>query len=167
MSSEEQVLSVSVACASFILICKLLKNKKRNKPQKRRRWSSQLYLRRRRNNNINSTFLLNDLSADNQSEKFKNFCRMSEEDFTFILNGIRSSITKKDTSFRKAIPPEERLAITLRFLATGDSFTSLQYLFRVSKQVISVIVPEVCEAIIQFLRSYIKVSKLKICLQIY
>lgn len=42
----------------------------------------------------------------------------------------------------------DRLALTLRFMATGDSFTSLQYLFRVSKQSISTIMPDVCNVII-------------------
>lgn len=56
---------------------------------------------------------------------------------------------------------KERLAITLRFLATGDSFHSLMYLFKVSKQVISNIVPEVCDALVESLQEYIKVSLFK------
>jgi hypothetical protein len=97
--------------------------------------------------------------ANENGCKFKNFARMSEEDFAFLLNGIKNKISKKDTQLRKAIPPEVRLAITLRFLATGDTFTSLQHSFKVSKQLISEIVPEVCKAIIDFLISYVKVSK--------
>ena len=50
-----------------------------------------------------------------------------------------------------------RFALTLRFLATGDSYTSLQYLFRVSKQSIGQIIPEVCAALIQELREHVKV----------
>ncbi|CAG4938712.1 unnamed protein product [Parnassius apollo] len=42
----------------------------------------------------------------------------------------------------------ERLVVTLRYLATGDSYTSLQYLFRISKQSISKIIPQNTEAII-------------------
>ncbi|CAH2015154.1 unnamed protein product [Acanthoscelides obtectus] len=42
-----------------------------------------------------------------------------------------------------------RLAITLRYLATGDSFQSLHFLFKVSPQLISTIVPEVCKALNQ------------------
>nr|CAH7767975.1 unnamed protein product [Callosobruchus chinensis] len=62
-----------------------------------------------------------------------------------------------DTKFRKAIPVQDRLAITLRFLATGDSFTSLQYLFNVSKR-ISIIIEETCNALIQALKEQIKVT---------
>lgn len=89
---------------------------------------------------------------------FKNFCRMRSEDFEFLLTMIGHSIAKKDTSFRDAIPVQERLAVTLRFLATGDSYRSLSYLFKISPASISHIVVEVCEAIITCLQNNIKVS---------
>lgn len=69
---------------------------------------------------------------------------MSTNDFIFLLESIRDQISKNDTNFQKAVTAEERLAITLRYLATGDSFTSLQYVFKVSKQLISKIIQEVC-----------------------
>ena len=43
-----------------------------------------------------------------------------------ILHKIIPLVKKQDTNMREAIPPEERLAVTLRFLATGESFSSLQ-----------------------------------------
>ncbi|XP_076235096.1 uncharacterized protein LOC143179668 [Calliopsis andreniformis] len=49
-----------------------------------------------------------------------------------------------------------RLAITLRFLVTGDSFTCLMYLFKVSKQLISRIVLDTCSALNKSLREYIQ-----------
>lgn len=68
---------------------------------------------------------------------------MHSADFDFLLNSIGPKIARKNTSFRQAISVQERLALTLRFLATGDSYASLQYLFKISKQAISCIVPEV------------------------
>ncbi|GFG28479.1 hypothetical protein Cfor_07329, partial [Coptotermes formosanus] len=41
----------------------------------------------------------------------------------------------------------------------GDSFTSLMYTFRISKQATSQFVPEVCEAIISALQKFIKMQK--------
>ncbi|CAH1992094.1 unnamed protein product [Acanthoscelides obtectus] len=52
-----------------------------------------------------------------------------------------------------AITVQERLAVTVRFLATGDSDSSLQYRFRISKQPI---IPEVCEALIEDLKENIQ-----------
>nr|CAI5839327.1 unnamed protein product [Callosobruchus analis] len=62
---------------------------------------------------------------------------MSLSNFATILNFVGPKIAKKDTTFRKSIPISERLAITLRYLASGDSFTSLSFLFNVSQQAIS------------------------------
>lgn len=93
------------------------------------------------------------------SGEFDNFTRMSATDFEYLLDKISPIITKKDTRLREAIPAKVRLAITLRFLATGDSYQSLHFLFKVSNQVISAIVPEVCGAICEVLQDEIKVSK--------
>ena len=42
---------------------------------------------------------------------------------------------------------EEKLAITLRFLATGESYKSLWYRFRISDSAISLFAKPVCDAI--------------------
>ena len=63
----------------------------------------------------------------------------------------------------KPISPAERLTLTLRFLATGESFRSLSFQFRISKSAISHIVQEVCRAIIANLPcTYLKVPSKKI-----
>lgn len=59
---------------------------------------------------------------------------------------------------RKAIPVQERLAVTLRFLATGDSFKSLSYLFKVSTHTVARCVHETCVALIDVLKHEIKVN---------
>jgi hypothetical protein len=50
--------------------------------------------------------------------------------------------------------------LTLRFLASGDSNVSLQYLFTISKQAISCLVPEVCESLAEKLKDYIQVRQI-------
>lgn len=87
---------------------------------------------------------------------------MTSTDFEFLINLVGHKIGKKDTYYRDAIPVNERLAIALRFLATGDSYHSLMYTFKVSKQSISLIVPEVCEALVDALKNYLKVNIQKI-----
>ena len=85
---------------------------------------------------------------------------MSVEDFNYLLDKVCPRIRKSDTNYREAIPPKIRLLVTLRFLATGDSYKSLMYLFRISESTISRTVPEVCQAIIEALGDVIKVTLL-------
>lgn len=84
---------------------------------------------------------------------------MSPTEFEYLINLVGPKIAKqKDTFMRKSITVQERLSITLHFLATGDHYSSLQYLFRVSKQATSQIVaPEVCGALIEVLKYNIQV----------
>ena len=82
---------------------------------------------------------------------------MSAADFEFLLQKIGPFIHKQDTSMRKAIPIEQRLAVTLRFLASGDSFVSLEYTFKISNQLIGKIVYDVCSAINHVLKDEVKV----------
>lgn len=50
---------------------------------------------------------------------------------------------------RPPLKPGLKLAITLRFLATGNSYKSLAFDFRVAHNTISLFVPEVCRAILE------------------
>jgi hypothetical protein len=84
---------------------------------------------------------------------------MSECDFNYLLQLIAPIISKQDTNFRDSIPANTRLAITLRFLATGDSYRSLMHIFKVSSSEISLIIPEVCRVLIEKLQDHIKVRK--------
>lgn len=74
---------------------------------------------------------------------------MSYTDFEYLIQIIGSIISKNDTNMRKCIPVQERMAVTLRFLASGDSFKSLSYLFKFSIQTVSRCVQDLCEALNQ------------------
>jgi hypothetical protein len=85
---------------------------------------------------------------------------MAPTDFELLINLFGPKIVKMDTRFRAAVPVQERLAVTLRYLATGDSYISLQYLFQISKQAISQTVPEVCQATVETLEGNIQLKRL-------
>ncbi|XP_031346802.1 protein ANTAGONIST OF LIKE HETEROCHROMATIN PROTEIN 1-like [Photinus pyralis] len=153
MDSEDEV--IAAAAASCVLSSALIL-KMKNKSRRKRRWWA-LSLNKSRGS-YSGTNMLQDLTNE-PSGKFENFCRMSAVDFEHILNKIGPYITKKDTVMRKSIPPNERLAVTLRFLASGDSFVSLSYLFKMSNQVISDIVHEVCQAIIEVTKEEIQMPQ--------
>jgi len=72
---------------------------------------------------------------------------MSPERFEHLLELVGPKISKKDTRFRNAIPAAERLALTLRFLASGDNQKSLSYAFRIATTTVSRIISETCIAI--------------------
>jgi len=62
---------------------------------------------------------------------------MNTEQFDVLLRDIADKIQRSDTIMRDAVPAREKLQITLYFLATGNSFRSLQHLFRVPKATIT------------------------------
>ena len=75
---------------------------------------------------------------------------------------MKPKITNKTTRFRLPISSEEKLAITLRFLATGEKYKSLMYQYRVSEVSISRFVPEVCQVRIEsFMEEYMSLPDSK------
>lgn len=100
--------------------------------------------------------LFEDLTCEDSGEHMKLF-RMSRSDFDLLLTMIEPAITKKTSNMRKPIPANIRLAITMRYLATGDNYRSLHDLFKVSNSAITLIIPEVCEAISNALKDQMKV----------
>lgn len=134
---------ITLVAAAYIVL--------KEKQKKKKIWIRPYLNRRETLDNLSL-----EISLD--SKLFNNFNRMSKSDFDFLLNKIGPKIKRKDTNMRTAIPITTRLAITLRFLATGDSYKSLMYLFRVSDASISNIIPNVCAALIEGLKEYMKVS---------
>nr|XP_023013510.1 protein ALP1-like [Leptinotarsa decemlineata] len=87
---------------------------------------------------------------------------MSAVEVQFIINSVGPKIIKQDTTMRLAIPVYGRIMVTLRFLASGDSYSSLQYLFRIPVCTIGTIVKEVTLAIYEILKEpYLKFPNTK------
>jgi hypothetical protein len=137
--------SLHVASAAFMFVHHVLAG--RRKRRERRWWQTELC---RKRSVYSGTRLLTDL----------NFTRMAPADFELLINLVSPKIVKMGTRFRVSVPIQERLAVTLRFLATSDSYTSLQYLFQISKQAISQIVSEVYQAIVEALKENTQVRRL-------
>ena len=81
---------------------------------------------------------------------YKEMMRMEHEQFLEILKLIEKDIAPQQI-FRgqKVISPMSRLTLTLRFLATGETYRSMAYQFRISKAAISYTINEVCLAIVK------------------
>ena len=88
-------------------------------------------------------------------QKFFGCVCMSPNRFELLLELIKPVIMKKN-AVRAVIPADERLAIALRFLASGESQTSLGYYFKIRKSTLCGIVEEVCEAIWTALQDYVR-----------
>lgn len=86
-----------------------------------------------------------------EPDMYRNFLRMNAEQFDHLLTLEAPLIQKADTIMRRSISPGERLTLTLRYLATGENFRSLQYIFRIPATTISAIIPEVLDAIYEVL----------------
>ena len=69
---------------------------------------------------------------------------------------MKPKITKKTTRFRLPISPEETSAITLQFLAAGETYKSIMNQYRVR------FMPEVCHVIIEsFMEEYMSLPDSK------
>ena len=91
--------------------------------------------------------LMAELERESRGD-FASFLRMEPAMFHEILLRLTPRLTKMDSNWRKALEPGLKLAVTLRFLATGNSYHSLAYSFRVPHNTISLFLGEVCDAII-------------------
>ena len=123
----------------------LVDRQRRRRPRPRRYWVKPWLSRRLDYGHYDR--LMRELEAEDVVS-FRNFVWMDPAMFREVLQRVGPRIEKYDTWFRKSINPGCRLAITLRFLATGEKYRSLMFGFRVAHNTISVIVRQTCEAIV-------------------
>ena len=97
--------------------------------------------------------LLGDLERYDQAAH-RNFTRCAPELFHFLLNRITPRIRRIRNNYRppsrpgSPLEPGLMLAVTLRFLASGNFYSDMQYGFRMPTSSISESVREVCQAIV-------------------
>ena len=66
-------------------------------------------------------------AEEEDSEGFRGYVRLNTTSFEKLL-------LKKDTVMRERIKPEEMCCVALRYFASGESFRSLEYQFRISRK---------------------------------
>jgi hypothetical protein len=79
--------------------------------------------------------LMTELRMEDE-QSFANYLRMQPVMFDELLERVGPAITKQDTRLRQALEPGLKLAITLRYLGTGDKSPTLQYDYRVARNYI-------------------------------
>ena len=115
------------------------------KPKKRKHktWVREIFRNREKYGTLN---LVRETAMADE-EMFFRYMRMSPHNFEYLLSLAAPNITKQTTNFRKSIPPQLRLSVTLRHLATGESHISRSLQYRIGRQTVSKIVPDTCKAI--------------------
>lgn len=125
-----------------------------NNAKEKRKWMKDCF--KNRDEFTHETFLRE--LQDCKPNDFRHFFNSDGTTFEALLKMVGPLIERKNTLLRDAISPSQRLAITLRYLATGDSFEQLKDTSNTSPQSIGKIVAETCQALIDNLKDYIKVS---------
>ncbi|XP_047490323.1 protein ALP1-like [Penaeus chinensis] len=62
---------------------------------------------------------------------FKHFMRMPPAMFDEVVQRLTPRLTKQDTNYRASLEPGLKVAITLRHLASGNTYRNMQYAWRV------------------------------------
>jgi hypothetical protein len=130
-----------------------LKKKKKRRP--RRMWCKKWLAE---TESYSHVLLLKELEAS-APDDFLNYLRLDVQTCYTLLDLIGPEIQKKNTVMREAVSAKERLAVTLRYLATGRNYADLKFSSIRSPQALSKIIPETCWAIYNELKNeYLKVS---------
>ena len=79
---------------------------------------------------------------------------MNRLHFQFLVERLYPRLIKRDTVMRKSIKPDEQF---LRYIASGESFRSLEHHFRISRRTISKVISTVAKTIIHEMQdAYLK-----------
>ena len=146
-------MSSDKGAAALVVLLHIIKYQKKRKS--RSHWVKP-WLSKRSSFGVYDT-LLQELRSEDEGE-YKKFLHMSPDVFDELLNLIEEDITRQNTHLRESIPARVKPAATIRFLATGENYSDLQYQFRVHQSMLGQFIPELCNAIFKKLKgTYMKV----------
>ncbi|KAK6167936.1 hypothetical protein SNE40_021859 [Patella caerulea] len=128
--------------ALYKLRAKRIRKRRR---QRRTNWIRPWILRRREYGMYDK--LLVELRNEDPTS-FTNFLRMPPDMFDELLGRVGPRITKQHTWYREPLESGLKIAPTLRHLASGNKYSSMKFAWRVPHNTISLLVREVCNAII-------------------
>ena len=116
MEEEEEndlLLVTCVAAAAAVIV--IAKRRKRRQQRRRRTLWTRRWLTERDGDRGMSHFLHSELDPSG----FHGFLRMNSDTFKELLDLISPAIATQDTWIRDSISAEQKLVVTLRYLATG------------------------------------------------
>ncbi|XP_071636696.1 uncharacterized protein [Temnothorax longispinosus] len=116
--------------------------KKKRKYAKKRFWVAPIF----ENRDVHSFFFASVPKLILEDIRFHNYFRMTATQLEELLGMVGPRLQKQDV-IRQSISPAERLALTLRYLASGDSMISMSYQYLVGVTTAGNIIHETCKAI--------------------
>ena len=116
---------------------------KKKEKTKKRFWVRQIYRDRKEKGEF---ALLVRQAKLVDHEIFYRMFRMSPTKFDELLSIVGPKL-RRDSRRREPIGPQERLAVALRFLTTGDSFITISNSYRMSDTSVGRIVRDTCQHI--------------------
>jgi hypothetical protein len=127
-----------------ILILIILFRRNRRKVKRTPRfWVRPIFAKRKSKGEFHC--LVQEMKLGDHELFFKQF-RMLPDKLEELLRWVAPKISKSNIK-RESISAEERLCVTLRFLATGDSQSTISTSYRISRSSISRIIRETTEAL--------------------
>eukprot|EP00118_Oscarella_pearsei_P015909 m.147748 g.147748 ORF g.147748 m.147748 type:complete len:152 (+) comp38474_c0_seq3:202-657(+) len=114
--------------------------------RRRRMWVRKIFQKRKEQGDYHA--LLQEMRLSDRDAHFS-YLRMSKETFDVLMDMVEPRLKRRSyrSSRRPEISAAERLALTIRFLATGNSQQSISFSYRVGKSTVCGIVRETCAAI--------------------
>ena len=115
--------------------------------EKGKRGPTRKCIKRREEEGIYSNLVQELMIEDTRT--YREMMRMDYDSFKHILRLIEPYITPQNSgvSGQRVVTAAERLVVAIRFLATGETFTSLNLQFRISERAISYIVESVSKMV--------------------